>query len=305
MTAGTENRAARETEPSGATSGNVRAIGAMLLATIAFTFGDAAMKLVSAGVPTGQSVFMRSTVSVLLIAATAIYTGAFASFRRSLVPMMGWRSIGDAGNSLCFQAALPRLPFADIMGILQLTPLTLTAASAVFLGASVGWRRWCAVAAGFLGALLVIKPGSGAFNAWALLAILSVLFGTLRDITTRRLDGHIQTEIILLLSQSAVALAALALAVFEIWVWPRPGQILLIVLAAICTLLGHLLMIVALRIGEIAAVAPFRYAGIVWAIVLGLALWGELPDLLSAVGMAILVSAGLYAFYRERRRQPA
>lgn len=279
---------------------NLRAIAAMLMATISFTFGDAAMKLVSGTMPTGQSVCLRSTLSVLIVTAVAYFSGALGSLRAALVPMMGWRSLGDAGNSLCFQASLARLPFADIMGILQLTPLSLTAASAVFLGAAVGWRRWCAVAAGLFGALLVIKPGSGAFNAWALLAVLSVLFGTLRDITTRRIDGGLSPLLILLLSQSAVALAALAMALFEPWTWPGLRQIGLIALAAGCTLLGHFWMIVSLRIGDIAAVAPFRYAGIVWAILLGFVLWGELPDGLSSAGMAILVLAGLYAFHRER-----
>ncbi len=279
---------------------NLAAIGAMVLSTVAFTIGDAAMRLASGAIPTGQSVFLRSLTSVLLVAIAAHWTGVLSSLRRALVPWMGWRCLGDAGNSLLFQAALARMPFADIMAVLQLTPLSLTAASALFLGATVGWRRWAAVAAGLVGTLLVIKPGTTAFNVFAILAVGSVLCGTLRDVATRRLDSAIPTLMILLVSQAAVAVAGFALAMFQGWVWPSPNGMMLVVFAGAMTALGHLWMIIALRIGDVAAVAPFRYASVVWAILIGLMLFREVPDGWSLVGMAILVLAGLYAFHRER-----
>jgi drug/metabolite transporter (DMT)-like permease len=275
----------------------------MVLATIAFTIGDVAMRFAAGAVPTGQSVFLRSLTSVALVAVIAHWAGVLASVRRSLGPWMGWRCVGDAGNSLLFQAALSRMPFADIMAVLQLTPLSLTAASALFLGATVGWRRWLAVGAGLLGTLLVIKPGTGAFNVWAILAVGSVLCGTLRDIATRRVTTGISPLVILLVSQAAVALAGLGLSAFQGWVWPGPRDALLVAFAGTMTLLGHFWMIVSLRIGDVAAVAPFRYAGVVWAIVAGYLMWREVPDEWSLAGMAILVLAGLYAFHRERRAQ--
>ena len=197
------------------------------------------------------------------------------------------------------------MPFADLMGILQVTPLSLTAASALFLGERVGWRRWTAVAVGFSGALLVIKPGSSAFNAWALLGVLSVLCGTLRDVSTRRLDVALSPLLIMLLSQLVVASAGLGCWVFEVWKLLSMGELLALVFASAFSLLGHLCVIYSLRSGEMAAVAPFRYAGIVWAILLGFLIWKELPDALSLGGISILVSAGLYTLYRERqlRRQ--
>jgi drug/metabolite transporter (DMT)-like permease len=193
------------------------------------------------------------------------------------------------------------MTFADIMGVLQLTPLTLTAASAIFLGANVGWRRWCAVAAGLFGALLVIKPGTSTFNPWALFAVCTVLCGTMRDITTRRLDNRLSPLVIMMVSQSLVTLAALGFVAFETWVWPSPRQGLLLLFAAATTLVGHLWIITSLRSGDIATVAPFRYAGIVWAICLGLVLWGEIPDSWSLTGILILIVAGIYTFRREHR----
>lgn len=279
---------------------NLEAIAALLGATILFTAGDASMKLVATRLPTGEAVFLRCLLSLVMVTVAAAMTGALATLHRAFVPLMGWRALGDAGSALFFQAALASLAFADIVGILQLTPMSLTAASAIFLGAAVGWRRWSAVAVGLVGALLVIKPGSSAFNAWAVVAVLSVAAGTLRDLCTRSLDRSISPLVIMMLSQAAVALGALAGVVFETWVAPAPLQLGEIAVAATCVLLGHLLIIHSLRVGDIAAVAPFRYAGILWAILLGFVIWGELPDALSVLGIALLIGAGLYTFHRER-----
>jgi drug/metabolite transporter (DMT)-like permease len=281
--------------------GNLRGIAAMVAATALFTCGDAAMKLVSATLPTGQTVFVRGLCTVTIVTIAAFATGAIYTLRRAFVRVMAWRSVGDVGGALLFQGALARMPFADLMGIIQMTPLSLTAASALFLGEHVGWRRWTAVGVGFLGALLVIKPGTSAFNAWALLGVLSVLCGTLRDVSTRRLDVALSPLLIMLLSQLAVASAGLACWTFETWTFPTLAEFACLAFASVFSLAGHLCVIYSLRSGEVAAVAPFRYAGIVWAILLGLLIWNQLPDAVSLAGISILVSAGLYTFYREQK----
>jgi len=281
--------------------GNLKGIAAMVAATALFTCGDAAMKLVSSSLPTGETVFVRGVSTVTLVTIAAFWTGAIYRLRDAFVRAMGWRSVGDVGSALFFQAALARMPFADLMGILQMTPLSLTAASALFLGEHVGWRRWTAVAIGFLGALLVIKPGSSAFNAWALLGVLSVLCGSLRDVSTRRLDVALSPLLILMLSQVVVAAAGLGCWMFETWKVPSTGEVFALIFASVFSLLGHLCVISSLRSGEVAAVAPFRYAGIVWAILLGFVIWNQLPDALSLAGIFVLISAGLYTFYREQK----
>jgi drug/metabolite transporter (DMT)-like permease len=283
---------------------NLKGIVAMVAATALFTCGDAAMKLVSSSLATGETVFVRGVSTITIVTIAAFWTGAIYRLRDALARAMAWRSVGDVGSALFFQGALARMPFADLMGILQMTPLSLTAASALFLGEHVGWRRWTAVATGFAGALLVIKPGSSAFNAWALLGVLSVLCGTLRDVSTRRLDVALSP----LLSQLAVASAGLVCLAFEVWKVPSVDELLALFFASVFSLVGHLCVIYSLRSGEMAAVAPFRYAGILWAILLGFLIWRELPDTASLGGISILVSAGLYTFYREqqlRRRASA
>jgi drug/metabolite transporter (DMT)-like permease len=284
-----------------APGGNLTGIAAMVAATALFTCGDAAMKLVSATLPTGETIGVRGLSSVAIVTIAAFSTGAIYRLKDALVRVMAWRSMGDVGSAVFFQAALARMPFADLMGILQMTPLSLTAASALFLGERVGWRRWTAVAIGFAGALLVIKPGSSAFNAWALLAVVSVLSATWRDVSTRRLDVALSPLLIMLLSQLAVAAAGLGCWAFETWQVPSPAELLALVLASLFSLVGHLCVIHSLRSGEVAAVAPFRYAGIVWAILIGYAIWQQLPDGLTFAGILVLVSAGLYTFFREQQ----
>jgi drug/metabolite transporter (DMT)-like permease len=281
--------------------GNLKGIVAMVAATALFSFGDAFMKVASASLPTGENVFARSLCTAIIITTAAILTGSIGSLKQAFVPTMGWRCAGDVGSSLFFQGALARMPFADIMGVLQMTPLSLTAASALFLGEYVGWRRWTAVLIGFGGALLVIKPGSSTFNAWAILAVLSVLSGTLRDVSTRNLNPLISPLVILMLSQTVVALAGLACCTFETWVLPSHSQFLCLLFAAIFSLTGHLCVIYSLRSGELSAVAPFRYAGMVWAILLGFTIWNQLPDNLTLVGILVLTLAGIYTFYREQQ----
>jgi drug/metabolite transporter (DMT)-like permease len=281
--------------------GNLKGIAAMVAATALFTCGDAAMKIVSGSLPTGETVFIRGVCTVTIVTIAAFWTGAIYRLRDAFVRVMGWRCVGDVGGALFFQAALARMPFADLMGILQMTPLSLTAASALFLGEHVGWRRWTAVAIGFAGALLVIKPGTSAFNAWALLGVLAVLSGTLRDVSTRRLDVALSPLLIMMLSQIVVVFGGLGCWAFESWKVPDPAELLALAFASVFSLIGHLCVIFSLRSGEVAAVAPFRYAGIVWAILLGFLIWNQLPDALSLVGILILASAGLYTFYREQQ----
>ena len=272
----------------------------MVAATALFTCGDAAMKIVSGSLPTGETVFIRGVCTVTIVTIAAFSTGAIYRLRDAFVRVMGWRCVGDVGGALFFQAALARMPFADLMGILQMTPLSLTAASALFLGEHVGWRRWTAVAIGFAGALLVIKPGTSAFDAWALLGVLAVLSGTLRDVSTRRLDVALSPLLIMMLSQIVVAAGGLGCSAFESWkvpiqlnssacASPRCSRWL-----ATCASSSRCagrdrgrrsLPLRRHRLGN-----PAR-----------LLIWNQLPDALSLGGILILTSAGLYTFYREQQ----
>ncbi len=289
-----------------ASTNNTAGIVAMLAAMASFACGDSLMKLSATEMPTGELVWLRATGMAAAAFIYAALSGALRNAWKLLARPMLLRAIGDVGGALAFQSALARMAFADLIAIIQINPLTVTAASAVFLNERVGWRRWTAAAVGLVGVLLIIRPGTSAFTWWSLLAIVSVLFATLRDVSTKSIDLAVPAALIMLFSSSVVAMGALVLVLFEDWVWPGPGLLLQVAGASAFSLVGHICIITAVRKGELSAVAPFRYSILIWALLLGLLIWGDLPDTMTLIGMAIVTGAGIYTFRREmiaRRRK--
>ncbi len=283
-------------------SSNLRAIGAMLVGQASFTFNDALIKLAAAGLPGGQAIFMRGVMAILVSLSVCIALGtcSFTSLRGTW-RILTLRNIGEIGSTFFFLFALFHMPIATATAILQLTPLAITAGAALFLAEPVGWRRWLAAFVGFVGVMIVIRPGSDAFNAWSLLALAAVAFSVLRDLSTRRIGLQVRAILLVTISAFTVTGAALGFALVETWVMPTPRGLLLLLCSAIFLLSGYYFMVHAMRHGEVAVVSPFRYSVIIWAVLAGILVWGEWPDAPALIGTAIVVAAGLYTFMRERK----
>lgn len=281
---------------------NLRAIGAMLLGQASFTFNDALIKLAAAGLPGGQAIFMRGVMASMVSLMVCLAVGAF-DFRRlrGQVRILTLRNIGEVGSTFFFLFALFHLPIATATSILQLTPLAMTAGAALFMGEPVGWRRWLAALVGFIGVMIVIRPASDAFNAFSLLALTGVAFSVLRDLSTRRIGLHVPAILLVTVSAFSVTMAAAGFALVETWIVPEPKTMLLLLLSATFLLGGYYFMVHAMRHGEVAVVAPFRYSVIKWAVLAGILIWGEWPDAPALVGTGVVVAAGLYTFIRERK----
>jgi drug/metabolite transporter (DMT)-like permease len=288
-------------------SSNVLGIVSMLVAMAFFIAGDAVMKLMSSHLPTGETMFVRGLMACAMIWALAIVTGSTQDMRRHLTRPVAVRTGAEVGAAVFFQNGLSRLPFAEVSAILQINPLMVTAAAALFLGEKVGWRRWTATAIGFCGVLLIIRPGAAAFQWASVLLIVATSFSTLRDLITRRLPQGTPTLLITAFSAVAITVASLGFLLFETWSWPSLTNIAALSVPAVCMLVGQLLVIVSIRSGEVSAVVPFRYSAILWALLLSVLIWGEFPDRTTLLGIAIVSGAGLYTFHREqvRRRQAA
>jgi drug/metabolite transporter (DMT)-like permease len=228
-------------------------------------------------------------------------TAAPATLRALRHPGILARCFAEVAAAVLYLTALFHMPIADCTAILQFTPLALTAGVALFLGAPVGWRRWLATLAGLIGVLVIVRPGATAFNPYAGLALLSVVFIAARDLLTRNLSLEVPTIAIAFTSTTAVALASIGLLPFETWQWPSSQAQLALIGAGAALLGAQYWIILAMRTGEIALVAPFRYSIILWAIVAGFAVWREIPDAASWIGIAIVTAAGLYTFLREQR----
>lgn len=286
---------------------NVLGIAAMLAATGFFVTGDAIMKLMSARLPTGETVFIRGLLGIILVWSLVAAMGALGEVRRHLTRLIAFRTSADMGAAGCFQIALSRLPFAETGAILQLNPLVVTASAAIFLGEKVGWRRWTATAVGFAGVLLIIRPGAAAFQ-WASLLLLGAVFcSASRDTITRRLPSGTSALILAAFAITGIAASSLLFLPFETWVWPAARDVVALALPAVFMLIGQTLVVISIRSGEVSAVVPFRYAAILWSLTYSALIWGEFPDKLTLLGIAIVSGAGLYTFHREqvRRREAA
>lgn len=273
----------------------------MLGAMAAFVVNDAMMKLAATDLPTGQVIFLRGLIIVPVLAALMLASATHATLEMLCRPGIVARCAAEVAAAILYLSALFRMPIADCTAILQFTSLALTAGAAVFLGAPVGWRRWLATLVGLIGVLIIIRPGATAFNPYAALALLAVAFIAARDLITRRLGNDVPTIVIAFTSTAAVAVSSFGLLPFETWRWPSSAAMLALLGASAALLGAQYWIILAMRTGDIAVVAPFRYSIILWAIVAGFLVWREVPDFATWVGIAVVTAAGLYTFLREHR----
>lgn len=282
--------------------------GAILMAVsmLSFISNDALMKFLFQTISVEQGIFMRGLVSVPLLALIAY-------LRKSLFVRIDWRNwrviltraFAELAATMAFLTALSHMPLANITAILQALPLTVTMFAAIFFGEQVGWRRWSAILAGFIGVLIIIRPGGDGFNEYAVLAIVAVACVTVRDAITRRLDRSVPSLFVAFISAIPIFIYGGVATATTGWMVVSGAIIGIVVVAAIAITCGYLFAVMAMRNGEISFVAPFRYTGMIWAILFGFLLFGDLPDAATILGTMIVVGMGVYAFHRERIRQRA
>jgi drug/metabolite transporter (DMT)-like permease len=274
----------------------------MTLAMLGFSGNDAFLKSVSADLALWQAVFLRSLVTTALIAAFALARGGlrFRPGRRDR-RLIGLRSLAEIGGTACFLTALFNMPIANASAILQSVPLAVTLAAALIFGEPVGWRRYLAIGAGFVGVLLIIRPGGADFNVYALWAIASIVFIVTRDLATRRLSPDVPGVYAAFVTSVVLTTAAALAGGLEDWRPVAAHHLLALATAGACLVFGYLFGVKAMRTGEIGAVQPFRYTRLLWALILGIVMFGEWPGPSTLVGSAIVVGAGLFTLYRERR----
>ncbi|PBB42971.1 EamA family transporter [Mesorhizobium sp. WSM3866] len=290
-------------------SPNLRGALFMVVAMIGFTLNDAITKFSSESMNMAQVMLVRGAFASLFVGLLAWRRGALADPRAMLQPMVALRVAGEAGATVSFLIALAHLPIANVSAVLQALPLAVTMGAALFFGEGVGWRRWLAIAVGFAGVLIIVRPGFEGFSAYSLLALASVGCCAVRDLATKRIPQAIPTMLVSTATALAMTiLGALLLPPMGGWTPMTAKATALLALAAVLVLIGYQFIIMAMRSGDISFIAPFRYTALLWSIVLGLVIFGDIPDLPMIVGAAIIIGSGLYALYRERlvgRRQPA
>lgn len=273
----------------------------MVLAMAGFTASDAFTKYLTETMNIAQIMLVRGVFATSLVGLLAWQRGALTHPRSTLHPMVALRVAGEVSATVAYFIALSHLPIASVSAVQQALPLAVTMGAALFFGEYVGRRRWLAITAGFLGVLIIVRPGFDGFNAFSLLVLLCVVMCAMRDLCTRQIPDAIPTLLISATTSLAVTLVGAAM------IQPMGGwspmtsmDILLLVIGAILLLVGYQCIIMAMRVGDISSVASFRYTSLLWAIILGVLVFGEYPDIPMIIGASIIVGSGMYTLYRER-----
>ncbi|MBP7000697.1 DMT family transporter [Amaricoccus sp.] len=292
--------------PPASRAENLRGAAFMGASMVGFSLNDALIKTLADDLPLFQAVFLRGIFASLFVGSLAWGQGALrfrpgARDRR----LIAQRSFAEILGTACFLTALFNMPIANATAILQSVPLAVTLGAAAFLGESVGWRRYAAIAVGFLGVLVIVRPGSDGFTAYALLVVATVFLVVLRDLSTRALSPDAPAAYVVFVTSLAMTAAFGVAALATEWRPVALAHLAVLAAAAGALLVGYVFGVNSMRTGEIGFTQPFRYTLILWAILFGIVLFGEWPDAWMLAGSAIVVGAGIFTLRRERRRGAA
>lgn len=283
-------------------SDNMRGAVLMMLSMAAFTFNDAFMKGLSDELPLFQALFLRGAATIVILVLLARRMGHL----RFDLPRRDWglialRTTAEALAAYFFISAIFNMPFANATAILQVLPLSIALAGALFLGEPVGWRRLTAILVGFGGVLLIIRPGADGFNFYSIYALIAVVVVTVRDLVTRRLSKQVPSLTVAVCAAVGVtAFTGIGSLTIE-WVPVSTTAALQLLGATLFVLCGYLMSIMVMRVGEIGFIAPFRYTSLIWAFLLGIFIFGETPHVLTVIGASIVAAMGIFTLWRERR----
>lgn len=283
-------------------SDNTRGALLMMGSMAAFTVNDAFMKSLGGNVPLFQLVFLRGLCVTVLLFILCMALGQLRTgFSRLDWTLIAVRGVCEVVTAYLFITALFNMPIANVSAILQALPLTVSLAAGVFLGEALGWRRLTAILIGFIGVLLIVQPGGTGFNSYALWALAAVGVITIRDLAARKMSRDVPSVMAALVAGIMVTIAAGVASMLITWVPVTAmagGQILA---AAVFIIGGYVFSVSAMRVGDISAVAPFRYTSLLVALVIGVVFFGEFPNRLALIGAGIVVVTGLFTLYREGR----
>lgn len=301
-------------------STNAIGISSAIGAAICFSVNDMGVKFLSGDYPLHEVILLRASIGmVVLLAILVPLQGGMANLRTRRLPVHVLRGLCVVFANMMFFLGLAAMPLADAAAIFFISPLIITAFSVVFLGEKVGPRRWLAVGIGMLGVIVVMRPGSSAFQLASLLPLAAAVGYAFLHILTRRIGGtesalamtfYIQLTFIVV--SGAIGLGfgdgrfagtgdpSLEFLLRE-WVWPQSGDIWVLVLIGCASTFGGFLISQAYRLCEAGLAAPFEYIALPLAIFWGFVIFGEWPDIMTWVGVAMIIAGGLYMVWRETR----
>lgn len=282
---------------------NLNGILFIIAAMAAFTLEDMFIKRLSGDVPVGQILMLLGLGSGTVFAAAAVYRGdnlfAPAAWRGAAI----LRTLSEAVGAVAFATALSLVDISTVAAVFQALPLVITMGAALFLGEQVGWRRWSAICVGFIGVLMIVRPGLAGFNPSVILVLVAVLAIAARDLLTRMVDSSVSSAVV---SFQAFASVILAGGLLQVFTGAEPTaldgrQVGMMLGGIVFGVAGYYAIVTATRIGDASAITPFRYSRLLFSILVGVLVFGERPDAMTLGGAALIIVSGLYTFVRERR----
>ena len=279
-----------------------KGIALILASTVFLGLSDVTAKYLSASLPSIEITWIRFLVFFLIMTPAMIPGSPLYALKTSRRRLQFMRGATVLGSSLFFITGLGFLPIAEASATGFVAPLFVTALSIVFLSEKVGVRRWLATAAGLLGVLVILRPGTSAFHVAAFFPIVSALAWAATLIMTRMMSGR-EHAITIMTYSSIAGVAILSLLVPFVWVTPSWHDIMFGILIGVASTAGQWIVVLAFRYADASVLAPFSYTQLVWVSTLGFLVFGEVPDAWTVVGAAFIVGSGLYTAHRERVRR--
>ena len=281
---------------------NLRGSVLMVLAMAGFALEDMFIKRLAEAMPVGQIIALVGSGGAVIFAAICVGQGRRLWSRDLLARPVILRNLGEMAGTMCFVTAIALTPLSQASAIIQAMPLAVTLGAALFLGAPVGWRRWSAILVGFAGVLMVVRPGLAGFAPASLFAVGAVIALAARDLATRAVPPAISSmQLSAYAFATLVPTGAVLLALSGGPVAVGSNALRDLALALTCAVSAYYAIVAAMRVGEVAVVTPFRYTRLVFALIIGVAVFCERPDVWTLTGAAVIVASGLYTIMREAR----
>jgi len=281
---------------------NLRGSLFMVVAMAGFAVEDMFLKAAGRTLPLGQILLLFGLGGLVAFCFLARRKGQRIWSSHYLSPAIIVRSAFEATGRVFYALAFLLIPLSVASAILQATPLVVIATAAVLLGERVGWRRWAAVGVGLGGVLLILRPGLAGFDASAMLAVIGMIGFAGRDIATRMAHGSLSNLQLGICGFGVLTAAGAGLLLWQGGARVPTGIEAGYLFAATCFgVFAYNCLTVAMRTGEVGAVTPWRYTRLVFAMILGIGVFGEHPDMLTIVGSVIVVASGTFALLRARQ----
>lgn len=292
--------ATASTRPARLRSAAGLGVGLMLLGMFLFSANDVLGKWLVATYSVGQVLLLRSVAALVLLSPFLWRLGWRPLLRPERPGLQATRVAFSTAEVFLFYLAVVYLPLADVMTYYLAAPIYVAAMSPLLLGEQVGWRRWTAIAVGFVGVLVALQPSAATLTLPAFISIAGSLAFAFMIVTGRTLRGTPDTTLIFWQTAGALV-AGMVLAPWN-WVEPDAASAMLLGLLGIVSMVAHVCVNRSLKLADAAAVAPFQYTLLLWAILFGYLVFGDVPRASMLAGAVVIVGAGLFIFFREQRK---